>query len=468
MQVKKFEAPTIQEALENVKRELGPEAIILQTKKNKRGFGLLSKASVEITAAISERSLQKKQHVEERMPEPNQQAMRKLSAEKQANILDKYMDRHLQQNLNQVQEKVEVRQHSPQNSNDPKPASGSRKITATRYADILDDAPASDRPAVNGGYNPPPSKPVKAAEPPEKTKLEEELKNLKKQIEELKETKSVSAASESLLSADIPALQDAFDQLVLNGVDRRIAWSLIKKVTFELGPERSKNPELVFDTMAHELMLSVEVFSPIAELSSRRGESSGTPSVIAVLGPSGSGKSTTLAKIAGEAALKKGLRVGLIHIGSDGISFDQAGTYAKILNIPFRTTSSVEDLRAALSDFNSLDLVLMDTSGISYRDPKGMKDIHSILKEVPSLKSYLVLSATTRDVDLYDIVNRYHLFRPHGLIFSKLDEAMIHGTIYNVSQKTKLPLIYFTTGRRIPDDIEEATPERVAAILLEI
>ena len=41
MQVKKFEAPTIQEALDNIKRELGPEAIILQTKKNKRGFGLL-------------------------------------------------------------------------------------------------------------------------------------------------------------------------------------------------------------------------------------------------------------------------------------------------------------------------------------------------------------------------------------------------------------------------------------------
>ena len=35
MQVKKFEAPTMQEALENVKRELGPEAIILQTRKNK-------------------------------------------------------------------------------------------------------------------------------------------------------------------------------------------------------------------------------------------------------------------------------------------------------------------------------------------------------------------------------------------------------------------------------------------------
>ncbi len=39
MQVKKFEAPTLQEALDSIKRELGPEAIILQTKQNRKGFG---------------------------------------------------------------------------------------------------------------------------------------------------------------------------------------------------------------------------------------------------------------------------------------------------------------------------------------------------------------------------------------------------------------------------------------------
>ena len=62
MQVKKFEAPTIKEALDTIKKELGPEAIILQTKKNKRGFGLMSKASVEVTAAVSERAMAKKKN----------------------------------------------------------------------------------------------------------------------------------------------------------------------------------------------------------------------------------------------------------------------------------------------------------------------------------------------------------------------------------------------------------------------
>src|ERR1700733_3845196 len=107
MQVKKFEAPTIQEALDNVKKELGPEAIILQTKKNKRGFGLKSKTSVEVTAAVSERSLGKKQAVEVRIPEASKEIIKKYSAEKQAQVFDKFADRQAEQAF-QTKDQVHV------------------------------------------------------------------------------------------------------------------------------------------------------------------------------------------------------------------------------------------------------------------------------------------------------------------------------------------------------------------------
>lgn len=94
MQVKKFEAPTIQEALETIKRELGPEAIILQTKKNKRGFGLMSKESVEVTAAVSERSMHKKEFVEKRLPERTRNQVKGLPASRQAEFIDKYAEKH--------------------------------------------------------------------------------------------------------------------------------------------------------------------------------------------------------------------------------------------------------------------------------------------------------------------------------------------------------------------------------------
>ncbi len=54
MRIKRFEAATIQEALRQVKRDLGPEAVILYTKKFKRGglFGFFGRERAEITAGL--------------------------------------------------------------------------------------------------------------------------------------------------------------------------------------------------------------------------------------------------------------------------------------------------------------------------------------------------------------------------------------------------------------------------------
>lgn len=54
MKVKRFEAATLQEALLNVKRDLGSDAVILQTRRFSRGglFGFLGKDVVEVLAAV--------------------------------------------------------------------------------------------------------------------------------------------------------------------------------------------------------------------------------------------------------------------------------------------------------------------------------------------------------------------------------------------------------------------------------
>lgn len=55
MKIKKFVGKSFKEALEIVKKELGPDAIILSSKSVKTGpFGLLNKEAVEVTAAMDE------------------------------------------------------------------------------------------------------------------------------------------------------------------------------------------------------------------------------------------------------------------------------------------------------------------------------------------------------------------------------------------------------------------------------
>ena len=64
MFVRKFEGETLDEALQLVKRELGPDAIILKTVTNKGLAGAFKKSKIEITAAISEQSYTKKAKVD--------------------------------------------------------------------------------------------------------------------------------------------------------------------------------------------------------------------------------------------------------------------------------------------------------------------------------------------------------------------------------------------------------------------
>ena len=483
MQVRKFEAATIQEALDHVKRELGPEAIILQTKKNRKGFGLLSKGSVEITAAVSDRSLQKKQYVETRIAESNKEIVRKLPAERQANLLDKYMDRRVAKAAETV-DSVEV-------------GGRQKRITATRYVDIDNEASLdSDRNSQFAGspVASPAASSVKVTDSARKSgfpagaqpvvqsqdsnvntqssvlasnhaSLEEEVRALREIVQTLRNShdqQPASTASTRLwdsMTLDHPVLQEVFDRLVVNGVDRRYAYSMVKKIAFDIGTEKCKDPEVLIDSVANEMMDSIDVSS----LSKIR------PLKLALVGPTGVGKTATVAKLAGEAKIKGTSKIGLINLDTDKVyAFEQLGTYAKVLNLPFRSASSLEDLKAAMSDFESMDLVIVDTPGRPQKDPAALYELQGILNGIPNLMVDLVLSVVTRDSELHDAVQRYSIFHPQGLIFSKLDETKLYGSIYNVAQKSNLPLHYFTTGQKIPHDIEEATAERVTSLILHL
>lgn len=451
MQVKKFEAPTIQEALDTIKRELGPEAIILQTKKNKRGFGLLSKTSVEITAAVSDRSLGKKELTAKKLPAEQMERVGKMSSGKQADVYDKVMDRHLQTAMQGTQDHVSL----------SKPG-GAQAAGRPRYADMG----AAPTPAAA-----PARKPTASAAAAPRTsgtdlttlKVQAEMTELKNLVQHLIREKAEQRQGEAPGEASkSPVLAEAFEQLVIAGLERKQAHALVKKAAFESGP-RPSSMEDVVDQVAGEIVASTETLNWLGT------QATEGPRVLVLVGPTGVGKTTTLAKIASNAILKRGLKVGLINLDSYKVAaFDQLATYARILKTPFRSAASAEDLQAAVADFQGLDLILVDTTGRSQRDPASLREMEKVLASVPQAETALVLSSTTRDAELNDSAARFSMFHPRGIIFSKLDEATTFGCIYNVSHRSKLPLLYFTTGQRVPEDLEEATSERLAALILDL
>ncbi|MDE6313157.1 MAG: flagellar biosynthesis protein FlhF [Lachnospiraceae bacterium] len=66
---------------------------------------------------------------------------------------------------------------------------------------------------------------------------------------------------------------------------------------------------------------------------------------------------------------------------------------------------------------------------------------------------YLVLSATTKYRDLLKILDAYEKFDDIKAIFTKLDETTALGNILNVKMYGNLKLSYVTCGQNVPDDI---------------
>lgn len=456
MQVKRFEAPTIQEALEAIKKELGPEAIILQTRKNRKGFGLLSKASVEVTAAISDRSIKKKEVIEKRISSEVKGTIRNMSATRQSEIYDRYIKKNEDARIKQAGETREKVELSKKTTN----------ITATRYVEI-EDLPLQRAPALAVAA---PKKVISAVAVSDTSKLEAQLHSLQETVEELRNRPVWPMDSEeehSDAAKQGKGLTEAFELLVMNGVEKRYAYQLSKTVQFNHSDAQWNESQLSLDKIAEEMMntIKIERINNTWRHKSKRA--------IALVGPTGVGKTTTLAKIANQARTLGKLKVGLVNLDHQKIgAFDQLATLAKILGVPFRSADNMEDLAAVMMDFKDLDLVLVDAAGYSQRDTTALKQLQEKISSFRStfaeVESYLVLSATTRESELYDAVNRFALFNPKGLIISKLDEAVIYGSIYNVSQRSKLPLVYFTTGQVVPDDIEEATGERLVSLILDI
>lgn len=517
MQVKKFEAPTLQEALEHVKSELGPEAIILQTKKHKKGFGLMSRPSVEITAAVSERSMTKKKVVETRLPAAVREKMSQFSAKRQADVHDKVEEDFIKQ-ATRVQESVKLSKPptSPRGSlpsSQPakaekkpmahlgsfvqevshrlwrgggatedalsRPVQGpSKPLTKVRYAEI-DDQPTPHGLQGRERITEAREDSVPKTSTVNRDELMSQLEVLKAELDQLKSKSDKQIALNNQAEAGLqsltsqpgalasPALQEGFERLVLSGVEKRYAYSLCKQVAFELGATGQQDPSAVIDQLAVEMLEQIQVHEPLQ--SSGLGRSQSGPLLLALVGPTGVGKTTTVAKIASDCILKKGLKVALINFDTYKVgAFDQLATYSKILRVPFRSATAPEDLEAAIQDFQGMDLILVDTAGRSCRDSQSLQEMEKVLHGIPGVHTHLVLSSTTRDSELIEMSQKFSIFRPEGLIFSKLDEASSYGAIYNISMRSKLPLSYFTTGQRVPEDMEAASGERLVSLLLEL
>ena len=183
--------------------------------------------------------------------------------------------------------------------------------------------------------------------------------------------------------------------------------------------------------------------------------------VVALVGPTGVGKTTTIAKLAARFALRHG-QDSVTLVSTDGYrigAHEQLRIYGRILNVPVRLATNAEELHNTLEDLRDQRLVLIDTAGMSQRDVRLSKQF-TLLQggslQQTSIKTYLVMSATSPVAALSQIVQAFRGAHPRGCILTKLDEAVSLGAALSAVIEHKLPVAYVSTGQRVPEDMQPA------------
>jgi flagellar biosynthesis protein FlhF len=191
-----------------------------------------------------------------------------------------------------------------------------------------------------------------------------------------------------------------------------------------------------------------------------------TPVAIFV-GPTGVGKTTTLAKLAAREQHRLGdvslVTTDTFRIGAE----DQLRIYAGLLAVPFGVARSADELAQQAKGWRGRR-VLVDTAGRSRRDPGPLADLCRLRERLGiRARVHLVLSATTKDVDLRAEVERYAPLRPDSLIFTKLDESDSLANVANLLLDSGAPpLAWLGTGQRVPEDLAFPEPRSLAEQML--
>lgn len=471
MKIRQYTAPTMQEAILKIKVDLGPNAVILHTRKFKRGgfMGFFSQDMVEVLAAIDPNEARDKEAA-------------RAGARERENGRGRGEDRRERREAPEVElgpmasmraEAPKARDRDDAVTWEPSPAArrGEAWPEEERRQAPEREAIAEKTVAVATEIRPQPAaepapEPVVAASAtplvPEANPLADEVQDLKSTVHDLKEMLGVIVGQLETQPRDKaqfpPLLQKVFDRLVACDVEPSIARGLVVYLQREQ-PHLESYDELV---AALEKPLSglIQSCGPVTA-------TKGQQKIVALVGPTGVGKTTTIAKLAASHALARNVEMALLTIDTYRVAaIEQLKTYGDIIGLPVEVVLTPQGMKDALKLHHAKDLILIDTAGRSPYNKMHLNELRGFLDLQLQRETHLVLSSTTRLGDLRRIVKNFAATGVDRLIFTKTDETDVVGGIISIAHETGLPVSYITTGQSVPDDIMVADGAQLARMLI--
>jgi flagellar biosynthesis protein FlhF len=311
--------------------------------------------------------------------------------------------------------------------------------------------------------------PPEQSAPPRGDRLSQDVAELKKELEGMRRAITRTAFAPPQWLSGAPDLSDAYAVLTANEVAPDLAREIVQGAESRLGGgsrlrvTQLKRPP---DSNAYQRALTQELESRFTVQPSLAKTESGSR-ITALVGPPGAGKTTTLVKLAVNYGLACRRPVLLISMDNFRIAAsDQLRSYAGILGVGIHVLDTVSALAQTIEENRSKDLILIDTPGLGFAELSESSALARFLSTRADISTQLALAASVKPADLARMVDGYQAFKPQRLIFTKVDETASFGPILNEAVRTGLPLSFFATGQRVPEDLEEVTAARLTSMIL--
>ena len=402
MKIRKYVARNMPEALQQVREDLGDNAVILNTRTLRRNnrFNLHDEARVEVTAAYDEGAAAP--------PGRSRLAARKYEA---------------QSAHEPVVEPADQPRSNARGSEPPPP------IAAARSQPVLEPVSAA------------PSSTTAAAE----NSAEDGAEQVSRQLRRLQDTVARLERKGGVTLPD--ELGRLSERLRSVGLDRAITDRVVGQLLEGMSGGALSDRQQVGQSAAAELLQMLPRSKRI-KLGSKR-------QVIGFFGASGVGKTTAAAKIAAGFILNSKEHIVLVTADDQRVGArDQVGAFAKIIGVPLEFAHTAEEMQVVLGKHERARLVLVDAPGCGPHDHRELDRQAELFAAADVGEIHVVIDALHGFDHMLDILEASRGLPERRLLFTKMDEMVRPGPVLSAAINSQIPTSYLAVGTQVPGDIE--------------
>lgn len=188
----------------------------------------------------------------------------------------------------------------------------------------------------------------------------------------------------------------------------------------------------------------------------------------AFIGPTGVGKTTTLAKIAARLRFMQGRKGVLVSVDSYRLgAAEQLRKYAELMELPFETAATSRQLLRIFAENRDADFILVDTTGRNPFSQRHCRELQRIFDTVPELMAQVMLCSSYDVRQIVKAINFYKRFPVAGYTLTKTDETDSRAAALLAVICQNLPLSYITNGQRVPEDIARVSLPLVRQMVMD-